>query len=56
MLRAQIKDILAHEFSDTFRIEKLATELEHLFIDELADCLVSVLIKLFPEEDDAPVS
>ncbi len=52
MLKAQIKDILSHEFSDTFRIDKLADDLEKLFIDELADCLVAVLVNLFPEEDN----
>jgi len=52
MLKAQIKEILAREFSDTFRIEKLASDLEKLFIDELGDCLVSILLKLQEDTED----
>ena len=52
MLKANIIEILSRDSSDMHRIERLANELEKLFIDELADCLVAVLVNLFPEEDN----
>jgi len=52
MLKADIIEILSRDSSDMHRIERLATELEKLFIEELADYLVSVLVKLFPGDEE----
>ena len=50
MLKANIIEILSRDSSDMHRIERLAAELEKLFIEALADYLVSVLVKLYEED------
>ena len=52
MLKARIIEILSRDSSDMHRIERVANELELLFIEELADCLVSILVKLYQGDLD----
>ena len=56
MLKADIIEILSRDSSDMHRIERLANELEKLFIEELVDSLVSVLVKLFSQDSNETVS
>lgn len=55
MLKANIIEILSRDSSDMHRIERLANELEHLFIDELVDYLVKVLVKIYEQDKPSDV-
>ena len=55
MIKAKIIEILSRDSSDMHRIERLANEIEKLFIEELADCLVSILVKLYEQENNQSI-
>ena len=51
MLKDKIKTILATETSDIIKIDRLADDLEKLFVEELADTTVSAIERLNEDTD-----
>jgi len=52
MLKDKIKTILATETSDMIKINRLADDLEKLFVEELVDITASAIKKLDEDTDD----